>query len=89
MGSGVNVSAGGGVSVEVGTAVFISIRVLVGAGIVEFTSVTVLVYTGVEVISGVASPGVRVGCSASTGGSTIKTPTFSMAAPASSNVILT
>src|SRR5687768_17263963 len=81
VGNGIGVSVGNGsvgarvaISVDMGTAVFVGIRVPVGADVAESSAVTVFMCTGVEVIPGVASPGVRVGCSASTVGSTIKTP---------------
>ena len=86
---GVGVSDGVGVFVGMETAVPVGNPVPVGTDVAVFIGDGVSVPVGVKVIPGRSTWAVLVGCSASTGGSIIKTPTSSMAAPAFSNVILT
>ena len=86
---GGNVCVGKGVGVPVGlkTAVSVGTQVTLGKGVAVSVANRLLV--GVRVFSGASTRAVLVGRSASAGGSTINTPTSSMAVPAFSNVILT
>jgi len=85
---GRRVGVSDGVFVGMETAVRVGSPVPVGAA-VAVSPGNVSVSVGVKVIPGRPSWDMLVGCAASTGGSIIKTPTSSMAAPAFSNVILT
>src|SRR5687767_11344326 len=82
VGCGVGVFDGVAVFVGMETAVPVGSPVLVGTDVAVFIRDGTSVPVRVKVIPGRSTWDVLVDCSASTGGSIIKTPTSSMAAPA-------
>src|SRR5215217_3138477 len=89
VGAGVAVRAAGSVLVGDGFGVSDGSRVSVGGDVIVSNDPGVFVSVGVQDAPGSSCWGLLVGCSAGTGGGTIKTPTFSMATPAFLKVILT
>src|SRR5215216_57225 len=89
VGGGRSVSVGCCVSVANGVGVSVGSRVPVGTDVIVSNDPGVFVSVGVQDAPGSSCWGLLVGCSAGTGGGTIKTPTFSMATPAVLKVILT
>src|SRR5215213_2255813 len=89
VGGGRDVSVGSCVSVATGFSVSVGSRVPVGSDVIVSNDPGVFVSVDVQAAPGTSCWGLLVGCSAGTGGGTIKTPTFSMATPAFLKVILT